>query len=959
MHAIRHASGQATEHALDLRSWVERYDMLMRWNDCGPRHTQRGARYAMDEARPEDRPQAFGPLLRLHRMAAGWTQAQLAERAGLSKRGINDLERGARRTPHRATVALLVAALDLSASDRACFEAVAARARHPVLGPGSITASAREPRSNLPLQPTRFVGRAHEMRQLTGLLATARLFTLTGPGGSGKTRLAIEVAASTRARFPDGVWLVELAGLSQAALVPHAVATVLELPEQPDRAMIQTLVMHLKSRSLLLVLDNCEHLADACAALAATLLGACPGLRILATSRESLRIPGEVVWRISSLRLPDPERLPALDALSQTEAVELFLDRAQDTLPGFSLTPQNAPVVAHICYRLDGIPLALELAAGRVAVLGVEQIAAGLDDCIGLLTRGRRTVPGRHQTLQALLYWSYDLLTVAEQKLFRGLAVFAGPFPLAAVKAVGDVLDLAPERVVDVLAGLVDKSLILAQTHGGAARYRMLEPIRQYAWHQLEASGAAATVRARHREWCLGLAQRADAALWGAAHQSAMAELKDAQDNLRAALDWCVRETDETAAGLRLAGALDQYWHLCGHFTESRRWLERLLAHAPERTLLRARALRQIYGLAIRQFEFAAPSTRALLEESAAICRELGDARELGATLRLLGVRYYLMGRFDQATDAFAESQRCAQTAGDRAALALALSDQGACAHGRGDFPAARADFAHAAARLRELADQPAIASCFINLMVSEVELTAGGSVILLNEETTVVLRVLGSRACLGYTLVNLGTAAHQEGDAQAATAALHEAVTIFERLGDQAGLSHALSHLGNWYRARGKFARGRVALERSLGLRRTLGDQRGIGRASENLALLAMCAGERHQAEAWLDASGAIFDATNDTVGRWWNLGDRALLALLQRDYERAHALYEACLAITTNSQDYVLDRATILWNLGVLAHAEGDVAAARAQFGACLPLFVQTGNARYTALAQAHMAG
>ena len=189
-------------------------------------------------------------------MAAGWTQAQLAERAGLSKRGINDLERGARRTPHRATVALLVAALDLSASDRACFEAVAARARHPVLGPGSITASAREPRSNLPLQPTRFVGRAHEMRQLTGLLATARLFTLTGPGGSGKTRLAIEVAASTRARFPDGVWLVELAGLSQAALVPHAVATVLELPEQPDRAMIQTLVMHLKSRSLLLVLDN-------------------------------------------------------------------------------------------------------------------------------------------------------------------------------------------------------------------------------------------------------------------------------------------------------------------------------------------------------------------------------------------------------------------------------------------------------------------------------------------------------------------------------------------------------------------------------------------------------------------------------------------------------------------------------------------------------------------------------
>jgi non-specific serine/threonine protein kinase len=373
-------------------------------------------------------PSPFGELLRRHRAAAGLTQAELAERAGLSARGVSDLERGARRAPRRATLARLAAGLRLPAAERAALAAAGRRPRAPV-GP--------RPPPNLPLPLTSFVGRARELAEVAALLPTTRLLTLTGAGGVGKSRLALAAAERARAAYPDGAWLVELAALADPGLVPHAVAAALGVREQPGRPPAETLAAWLAGKRLLLVLDNCEHLLDACAQLAEALLRAAPGLTILATSRERLSAAGEVAWRVPPLAAPAPGAPAAPAALTCVDAARLFVARAGEVAPGFALTGATAAAVAAICRRLDGIPLALELAAAWAATLSPEQIAMRLDDSLRLLTGGRRTAPARQRTLRATLDWSHALLTGPERALLRRLAVFAGGFTVEAAEAVG------------------------------------------------------------------------------------------------------------------------------------------------------------------------------------------------------------------------------------------------------------------------------------------------------------------------------------------------------------------------------------------------------------------------------------------------------------------------------------------------------------------------------------------
>src|SRR5262249_13891005 len=346
-----------------------------------------------------------------------------------------------------------------------------------------------------------------ELAEVRRLLDTARLLPLTGSGGAGKTRLALHVAGDLLARFPEGVWLVELAGLTDPALVPQAVAATLRVREQPNRPVRDTLADYLRPRQLLLLLDNCEHLVQACAALAAELLHAAPGLHVLATSREPLGIVGERAWRVPSLTLPDPRRLPPLDQVAEDEAVRLFLDRAVAVLPTFALTPHNAPAVAQVCHRLDGIPLAIELAAARVKVLSVEEITARLVDRFHLLTGGSRTALPRHQTLRAAMDWSHDLLVEPERLVLRRLGVFAGEFTLEAAEGV------CGDQVLDVLTQLVDKSLVVAEECEGLASYRLLETVRQYAVEKLAEAGEATALRVRHRDWYLDWAERGEAEL--------------------------------------------------------------------------------------------------------------------------------------------------------------------------------------------------------------------------------------------------------------------------------------------------------------------------------------------------------------------------------------------------------------------------------------------------------------
>lgn len=433
-------------------------------------------------------------------------------------------------------------------------------------------------RHNLPADRTSFVGRGRELAEVKRALAMTRLLTLTGAGGSGKTRLALEVARNLVSSYPDGAWLAELAPLSEGTLLPQVVASSLRVREQPGRALADTLVDHLRKKHLLLVLDNCEHVVDAAARLVDALLSACPRLRILATSREALRTDGEVVWRVPPLSVPDPDKPSSVEELGRSEAVRLFLERARYRRQGFELTDGNAGAVAEICQRLDGIPLALELAAARVGVLSAGQISARLDGSLALLRGGGRTILPRHQTLRGALDWSHNFLSEPEKSLFRRLSVFAAGWPLEAAEAVGPGGGVGAGDVLDLLELLVDKSMVVTETGGeDVRRYRLLEPVRQYARERLEESGEAEETRHRHAAFFLMLAEEAEQELTGPAHQAWLERLETEHDNLRAALSWAI-DGGDPELGLRLAAALWLFWYTHGHLAEGRDRLEKALS---------------------------------------------------------------------------------------------------------------------------------------------------------------------------------------------------------------------------------------------------------------------------------------------------------------------------------------------------------------------------------------------
>src|SRR5215208_7201335 len=432
------------------------------------------------------------------------------------------------------------------------------------------------PSHNLPAPRSSFVGREQEIEEAKSELAMTRLLTLTGVGGSGKTRLALEVARDLVGAYPDGVWLVELAALSEGKLGPQAVARAMRVREQPGRPLADTLTEALHKKATLLVLDNCEHLADSVAHLVDTLLDSCSHLRVLTTSRETLEVEGEAVWRVSSLSTPDTDRLPAAGELMRYDAVRLFVERTRLRLSAFEITPHNAPAVVEVCTKLEGIPLAIELAAARMDVLTAEQIAQRLDRALGLLTGGREA-DRRHRTLRATLDWSFELLSEPERKLFCRLSVFAGGWTLEAAEAVGAGGGIEEGEVVELFLMLVDKSLVVSGAEEGGFRYGMLEPIRQYARERLDESGEAQAMERTHAEYFLALAEEAEPRLWESGDKAWFGRLEREHDNIRAALSWTL-EYGEAELALRLSGALRWFWRARGYHGEGRRWLERALS---------------------------------------------------------------------------------------------------------------------------------------------------------------------------------------------------------------------------------------------------------------------------------------------------------------------------------------------------------------------------------------------
>ena len=571
----------------------------------------------------------------------------------------------------------------------------------------------------LPAALSSFVGRERERADVARLLGASRLVTLTGAGGIGKTRLALQVASDLATTYPRGTCLVELAALADPSLLARAVAAALGLRDDAGRSVLAALLDFLAARRLLLVLDNCEHLLDAAARLTETILRACPDLRILATSREALGLTGEVVSWVPPLAVPPPEAAPLAEPLLGYAAVRLFCERACAARPGFALSAQNAPAAAQLCRRLDGMPLAIELAAARIRALTIEQIVERLDDRFALLTTGSRTAHPRHQTLRRAIEWSYDLLPAGERASFDRLGVFAGGWRLPAA---GAVWGTAPAETLDLLARLVERSLVLAEPRGAAVRYRLLETLRQFAREHLAGRGEAEAVGERHARYFLARAEELGARLEDRDLATWLDELEGEHDNLRAALAW-LRDRGAAEQGLRLAGALRLFWHLRGHLSEGREWLAQLLALAgPVAPAVRSDALDAAGFLARFQGDY--PAARAHIAEGLALRRSLDDRQRVVDSLSNLGSILLFEGDEAAARALYEESLATNRALGNRQGIADALSHLGRIALYRGDFPAARRMQAESLEHWRALGDGQGIGWALFRL--AEVDLQEG-----------------------------------------------------------------------------------------------------------------------------------------------------------------------------------------------------------------------------------------
>jgi predicted ATPase/DNA-binding SARP family transcriptional activator len=748
--------------------------------------------------------------------------------------------------------------------------------------------------NNLPLRLTSFVGREREVGEVWGLLDRGRLVTLTGPGGCGKTRLATEAAAGRLRSFPDGVWLVELAPLVDGALVGQEAAQALGLQLRAGVPAAEALALQLADRQLLLVLDNCEHLIEYCAQLADELLRSCAGLTILATSREPLHVPGELAWRVPSLSLPDPSGQVAERDLLASEAGRLFCERAAEAAPGFRAGGENAAAIAEICRRLDGMPLALELAAARAGVLSPPQIAERLGDSLRLLAGGSRVALTRQQTLRATLAWSYDLLTLEERMLFQRLAVFSGSFALDAAEEICADGKLARAQVLDLLGRLVDKSLVLVDPDAGEPRYRLLETVRQYAAERLEDAGERKALERRHFEWYEQFARDVVPPPGQAVTGGTPARLDAEHGNLSAAFAAALRAHPESA--LRMAAALWPWWLARSHFPEGAAALEAALERNPERTEVRVRALLALMALHVRLGDL--PRYAQLGEEAVSIARELRDDALTGHALLRVG-QYLFTIDIEASEGYYDEASAIATRRGDRFLSASIAHGRALVAFSRSDYAAANRLLAEAEQLLEDLDEEGGEAFPAITPPLVVQQDPVSGRPRIFFEETMLLFRPVPARLALGYVWSSQGFALRSMGELEAAREPLDRALALFRELRDLPGIALVLNQLGNLGRSLGEHAIAREWLEEALAIRRELGDRRGSGLTLGNLGLLAAAAGAIDDARRFLGESLSLFERTDDGPGQGGALLNRANVELSAGDLAEGRRLLEHALPL------------------------------------------------------------
>jgi non-specific serine/threonine protein kinase len=683
--------------------------------------------------------------------------------------------------------------------------------------------------NNLPALVSSFVGRETQKTDVKKLLGENRLLTLTGVGGGGKTRLALEAGRELLERAPDGVWLVELAPLADPSLVPQTVTTVLGLRDEAQRTSTQILTDHLKSRVSLLILDNCEHVLRAAADLVAAVLQTCPDVRILATSREGLGVAGEVIYQVPSLKIPRIREKPSLMDLQGIEAVELFASRASEVKTGFALDEGNAAAVAQICHRLDGIPLAIELAAARVKVLPPEEILKRLDNRFRLLGSSKKTGLPHHQTLKALIDWSYDQLTEPEQTLLRRLSLFAGGWTLDAAEAVCGGDDIDEWEILDHISSLVDKSLAEVDAESGRetgkARYRMLETIREYAREQVREKDEGSGVLERHRDFFLALAEECEPGLTGREQSKCLSRLSAEHDNLRLALDMtCVPGVDPEI-GWRLSGSLGRYFFIAGHWNEGRKVYEEILSRpdAARKSAAAAAALNWAGNLAKLQGDPAQAWSH--LEESLAVRREMGDEAGVAASLNNLGNVAKDLGDYEKAKSLYEESLALQRKRGDKSGIGIALHSLGIVLFSQGDY-ARSLEFHEESLKLRrEIGDRRSEAHLLNNMGNIADAMSDYDRATVWFEEGLEVQRELNDRFAIAHTLNNLGSLAERQGDFEQAKNVHLESLEIRRDLGDRLGVAVSLNNLGMVCALQGDCDRARDLFQESLSMLQELED--------------------------------------------------------------------------------------------------------------------------------------
>lgn len=900
-------------------------------------------------------PSAFGELLRRHRTLAGLTQEELAERARISVRAVSDLERGARRSPYRGTIEQLADALELDAAEREELLSSAAR-RAAGRGPDA------EVQAGVPDEPTPFIGRERELADVTGLLQRSgvRLVTLTGPGGIGKTRLALRAAATVASRFPDGVHLVFLAALGDPDLVPSAIARAVRVGERPGQSPLAMLTAALTGRRVLLVLDNFEHLLPA-GPVVTELLAACQELRVLVTSRSVLHLSREQEYPVPPLSLPS-QSLAELPS----DAIALFAARARSATPDFQLTDGNLLTIAEICRRLDGLALGIELAAARLRLFPPSALLKRLSRRLPLLTGGPTDSPTRQQTLRNTIDWSYDLLSAQDRRLFARLAVFVGGCTFEAADAVCNadgILDL-----LEGMASLVDQSLVRREGED-ESRFIMLETIREYATEQLEEAGDTEKLHRCHAHYFLSIVEETES---GAARAEGLDRLGTELDNLRAALSWA-RDRGEAALGLQLAVALAHFWELRGHLTEGRVWLEQLLplAGAEDRGL-QLRALVAAARLARAQHDAAA--AREMGRQGFDLAQERGNDREMAEALHEVGFAGLHLGEFTAAAAAFEAGARLARGLADAVltghmlwglawaqaldgdldgatrageqgldvarslhdpALTAALQDALMyVARIRGDLTRAREGFREVQRALQE----PDIRiDGFTRDLIERHSLNAriwgdyAGAYDVLRRVMD-LSRAIGDEQAAMQTQVTLAVLEREQGRYDRAAELLEESLAVFEGAGDPFGTARSLLGLADVARDRGDATAVRALAGQSLLLCRQLGDSIMTSWCLNNLAIAAYLTGEYDHAESLLQEA---LSRTFQGEGKNEVTANLVLVALGRGDYARAGELLHEVIS-TMRSGDNLWLVPTVLDLTAVAAVGQGKAERAARLAGA-----------------------